>query len=124
MPQGHLFTTADVARAFGVGASTVKRWTEEGELEAAKTPGRHRRYTLAALRRFAAARRGAHVELFDALRRGDAERVRDIVAAGVIPSGARDLLTAGDPSPLEPALSERSESNGRLWMTHWYTPGP
>ena len=36
----------------------------------------------------------------------------------VILSGAKDLrLRMGDPSASEPALSERSESNGRLRMT-------
>jgi excisionase family DNA binding protein len=85
-----------VARAFGVGVSTVKRWTEEGELEAAKTPGKHRRYTLAALHDFARVRRlnaalppldlaetsvarPLHIELFRALQRGDDAAVRRIV---------------------------------------------
>jgi excisionase family DNA binding protein len=101
---GHLWTTAEVARAFGVGVSSVKRWTDEGELEAVKTPGKHRRYTLAALYRFASLQAlptdrlpaipdaqvrerlvqpRASVTLFDALRRGDDEAVRRLVTPGV-----------------------------------------
>lgn len=95
MPGTPLWTTADVARVFGVGVSTVKRWTEEGELDASKTPGRHRRYTLAALHDFAKMRhlpvelpplnlsastaRPPHIELFRALQRGDDAAVRRLV---------------------------------------------
>jgi excisionase family DNA binding protein len=98
------WTSAEVARAFRVGVSSVKRWTEEGELEAAKTPGRHRRYTLISLYRFASLRGlptdllppipdpqllerlktpRASVTLFGALRRGDAEAVKRIVTPRV-----------------------------------------
>jgi excisionase family DNA binding protein len=94
------WTSAEVARAFRVGVSSVKRWTEEGELEAVKTPGKHRRYTLTSLYRFASLRGlptdllpqiadaeirerlqtpQAAVLLFAALRRGDAEAVRRLV---------------------------------------------
>src|ERR1043166_9611056 len=41
-----LWTSAEVARAFRVGVSSIKRWTDEGELESVRTPGGHRRYSL------------------------------------------------------------------------------
>lgn len=50
------WTSADVAQALGVGVSSIKRWTDDGELESIKTVGGHRRYTLAAVWSFAQAR--------------------------------------------------------------------
>ena len=100
---GHLFTSAEVARAFRAGVSSIKRWTDEGELESVRTPGGHRRYSLAALYRFASIRNlgidllpaidqpdlfeeiplPADVTLFDALRAGDADAVRKLVTPHV-----------------------------------------
>jgi excisionase family DNA binding protein len=100
---GQLFTSAEVARAFRVGVSSVKRWTDEGELEAMRTPGKHRRYTLPALYRFASIRSlstdllpaleqaelfeeippPADITLYDALVFGDAEAVRNLVTPHV-----------------------------------------
>lgn len=100
---GHLWTSAEVARAFRVGVSSIKRWTDEGELEAARTPGRHRRYSLPALYRFASIRnlatellppfdqaelfeeipQPADVTLLDALLSGDTESVRGLVTPHV-----------------------------------------
>ncbi len=96
---GHLWTSAEVARAFRVGVSSIKRWTDEGELEAVRTPGRHRRYTLPALYRFASIRSlttdllpsldqtelfeeippPTDITLLEALIQGDADAVRGLV---------------------------------------------
>jgi len=93
---GRLWTSAEAARAFRVGVSSVKRWTDEAELESVRTPGGHRRYTLRALHRFAAARRlpveflppldsaielpkPPDITLYEALVRGDADAVRSLV---------------------------------------------
>jgi len=93
---GRLWTSAEAARAFRVGVSSVKRWTDEAELESVRTPGGHRRYTLRSLHRFASARRlptdllpplepdsdlprPPDISLFEALVRGDADAVRGLV---------------------------------------------
>src|SRR6185369_3782550 len=93
---GRLWTSAEAARAFRVGVSSVKRWTDEAELESVRTPGGHRRYTLKSLHQFAAALRlptdllpplepdhllpkPPDISLFEALVRGDADAVRSLV---------------------------------------------
>ncbi|HEX7154679.1 MAG TPA: B12-binding domain-containing protein [Thermoanaerobaculia bacterium] len=100
---GDLWTSAEAAHAFRVGVSSIKRWTDEGELESVRTPGGHRRYTLGALHRFARIRglaidalpaiaeldrrielpQPADVTLFDALVHGDAEAVRRLMTPRV-----------------------------------------
>ena len=103
-PRGdHLWTSAEVAHAFRVGVSSIKRWTDEGELEAVKTPGGHRRYTLPALYRFASIRSlstsqlppldqaelfddpppPADVTLYEALAAGNVSAVRQLVTPHV-----------------------------------------
>lgn len=92
--RSELVTSAQAASAFRVGVSSIKRWTDEGELEAVRTPGGHRRYSAAALRRFADLRGlpterlprvrievppPADVTLFEALASGDAMAVRHLV---------------------------------------------
>ena len=96
---GDLWTSAEAASAFRVGVSSIKRWTDEGELESVRTPGNHRRYTLIALHRFASIRKipadllpplvgevaraivplPAELTLFEAMRSGDAVAVRQLV---------------------------------------------
>src|SRR5215210_5371345 len=100
---GRLWTSADAARAFRVGVSSIKRWTDEGELDSVRTPGGHRRYTASALIRFASIRGlptehlprasseespydlppPADVTLLDALIRGDADSIRRLVTPRV-----------------------------------------
>ena len=103
LAHGRLFTSADVARAFRVGVSSIKRWTDDGELESVRTPGGHRRYTAAALHRFASIRGlstdrlppllleespveippPADVTLYDALLHGNADVIRKLVTPRV-----------------------------------------
>lgn len=105
LPSHHheLWTSAQVAHAFRVGVSSIKRWTDEGELESVRTPGGHRRYTLPALYRFASIRNlstdklppleqgelfedippAADIKLYDALAAGDAGAVRELVTPHV-----------------------------------------
>ena len=94
-----LWTSAQAAHAFRVGVSSIKRWTDEGELEAIRTRGNHRRYTPLALHRFASLKRlpvdrlpplpspesevevppPADVTLFEALVAGDEMTIRRLV---------------------------------------------
>ena len=98
-----VWTSAEAARLFRVGVSSIKRWTDEGELETIRTPGGHRRYTLPALYRFASIRGlavdllppleqaelfedippPADITLLDALIAGDADAVRKLVTPHV-----------------------------------------
>ena len=93
----HLWTSSDAARAFRVGVSSIKRWTDEGELESVRTPGGHRRYTPVSLHTFASIRGlqtdllpplpqvaaklplPADVTLYQALAQGDPGAVRALI---------------------------------------------
>ena len=95
--RNRLWTSADAARVFRVGVSSIKRWTDEGELESVRTPGGHRRYTALSLHRFASIRglpmeglppmqlavaeipAPADVTLYQALANGDAAAVWRLV---------------------------------------------
>lgn len=102
--QGRLWTSAEAARAFRVGVSSIKRWTDEGELESIRTPGGHRRYTPTSLHRFATIRglsidklppltelddvhplEPADTTLYEALTKGDQAAVRRLVIPRVDP---------------------------------------
>ena len=91
-----LLTSSEAARLLRVGVSSIKRWTDEGELESVRTPGGHRRYTAASLRAFASVQglpmellppapaaevvpRPADLTLLEALVRGDESAVRRLV---------------------------------------------
>lgn len=39
-----LMTSTEVSRTFQVHPKTVARWSEDGKIEAVRTPGGHRRY--------------------------------------------------------------------------------
>jgi len=118
--RGELWTSAEVARSFRVGVSSIKRWTDEGELESVRTPGGHRRYSLPALYRFASIRNlplhelplveqgelfedippEADLTLFDALISGDSESVKQLVTPHVATTVQRAAFldrVVGDP---------------------------
>jgi excisionase family DNA binding protein len=44
-----MFSPRDVALALGASEASIKRWCDQGELQAVKTPGGHRRITLASV---------------------------------------------------------------------------
>lgn len=57
-PETETITLGEAASALGVSASTLRRWTEQGRIRAARTPGGHRRFPLAEVRRVNALRGG------------------------------------------------------------------
>src|SRR4029079_8173334 len=100
MPKPQYISTAHVARALGVGVSTIKRWVDEGILPAHKTAGGHRKLLLTDVLRlaregdfprvdlsgiqFVADSRGSldskvlSKQLLSALKRGEGEAVRSL----------------------------------------------
>jgi molybdopterin-binding protein len=50
------FTVGQAAELLGVSSDTVRRWVDDGQIPAARTPGGRRRVDGAALARFSAAR--------------------------------------------------------------------
>ena len=46
------YSTADLAKLFDVNESTVKRWSDTGDLECVKTRGGHRRFSVGSVLRF------------------------------------------------------------------------
>jgi excisionase family DNA binding protein len=113
-------STAEVARALGVGATTVKRWVDDGVLPAHRTAGGHRKVPLADVRRLAregdcpradpgllsappAADAGQRAEqLFRALRQGDVATAQTLLEQAY-GAGARVESLADD--VIAPALA-------------------
>jgi Predicted cobalamin binding protein len=126
-----LWTSSEVAKLFSVGVSSVKRWTDDGELEAVRTPGHHRRYTVPSLYRFAALRNlptdglppldearlravvppPADVTLFEALRRSDIDAVRLLV----VPPRGSDLGQKA--AFLDRVIGDALREIGERWST-------
>jgi excisionase family DNA binding protein len=125
-------STAEVARALGVGVSTVKRWVDDGILPAHKTAGGHRKLLLAdvlrlvhggdfprldlsGLRFIAEAPgvvdpKGLSRQLLDALKRGDRDAVRSLIQ-GAYQSGVA-VETLAD-FVIAPAMGQL----GHAWET-------
>lgn len=127
--RGELWSSAEAARAFRVGVSSIKRWTDDGELESVRTVGKHRRYTLLALHRFASIRKlptdllppldeplaavaiepPAEFTLFEALLRGDATLVRQLVNPRVASIAQRAAF-------LDRVVGDALREIGERWM--------
>lgn len=112
MSPKELLTTTEAARIASVGASTIKRWADQGALPFVRTVGGHRRFERSSVERM--------------LREHGAGQRRGVVAAIDAPSGApfRPLSSDHGPSadPLALALAwravleraQRYELDGRL----------
>lgn len=55
-----LLTISQASRMLGVSEVTLRQWTDEGQIEAFVTPGGHRRYNEADLRRFMGSKTRVH----------------------------------------------------------------
>jgi len=53
LPERSLVSISEASRILGVNEATLRLWTDEGKIKAFVTPGGHRRYSRADLRRFA-----------------------------------------------------------------------
>src|SRR4051812_22165986 len=82
-----------VAAALGVGATTVKRWVDEGVLPAQRTVGGHRRILLRDVLRLA---RAGHFPRLDLGRLGLPQRGEAPPDSGEVAGQLRDALTGGD----------------------------
>lgn len=56
MVQESLLSISEASRLLGVSEAALRQWTDEGKIKAFITPGGHRRYFRAALKRFVSAR--------------------------------------------------------------------
>jgi excisionase family DNA binding protein len=139
MQEPRYLSTAEVARALGVGVSTVKRWVDDGILPAHRTAGGHRKLLLADVLRLvhggdfprvdlsgleflADARggddpKGLSRRLLDALKRGDRDAVPSLIQ-GAYRSGMA-VETLAD-FVIAPAMNElgREWETGRIDILH------
>lgn len=60
MAQRYLVSISEASRVLGVREATLRLWTDEGKIRAFVTPGGHRRYSMADLRRFAGLQARVH----------------------------------------------------------------
>lgn len=60
MPEHPLVSIGEASRILGVSEATLRAWTDEGRIRAFVTPGGHRRYARADLKRFAGLRAKVH----------------------------------------------------------------
>ena len=125
---------ADLARALGVGVSSVKRWVDGGAIRAGRTAGGHRRISLAEAIRFARAEGSVVVEpevlglggdggarldalpqgdedecLYEALLEGSLERASGVLIALYLNGWSVARIVDGP-------LRESMHRVGRLWL--------
>lgn len=60
VPEQFLVSISEASRILGVNEATLRQWTDEGSIKAFITPGGHRRYSRADLRRFAGLQARVH----------------------------------------------------------------
>lgn len=104
-----------LARALGLGESTIKRWIDQGRIPAQKTAGGHRRIPVAAAVAFV---REGGLELADPAALGLA------LAAEAEPETLVDLLSSEDPHRVI-TLFERlyaTGANGHVLADEWLAP--
>jgi MerR family transcriptional regulator, light-induced transcriptional regulator len=139
MPNPQYVSTAEVARALGVGVSTVKRWVDEEILPAHKTPGGHRKLLLSDVLRlvkegdfpqlnlsrlqFAAETQGdvdpkaLSQLLVTALKGGDGDAVRSLLQGGYQAGIAMETLADFVIAPAMNHLGHEWEK-GRIQVLH------
>ncbi len=99
--QGYV-SPIELARAVGLGESTVKRWIDQGRVPAVKTPGGHRRIPIAAALGFV---RSAGLSLLDPGALGL------FLGGDATPQGLRKVLATNLPEPVI-SLLERVYASG------------
>jgi MerR family transcriptional regulator, light-induced transcriptional regulator len=139
MPKPQYISTAHVARALGVGVSTVKRWVDEGILPAHKTAGGHRKLLLADVLRmvregdfprldlselqFVAETHGGvdpevlSQQLLAALKRGEGDAVRSLIHGAYQSGVAMETLADFVIAPAMNQLGHEWEA-GRIEVLH------
>jgi excisionase family DNA binding protein len=139
MQEPRYISTAEVARALGVGVSTVKRWVDDGVLPAHKTAGGHRKLLVADILRLvregdfprldlsglefvAEVREGAGAkrlsrQLLTALKRGEREAVRSLIHGAYRSGVAVETLADFVIAPAMYQLGHEWET-GRIEVLH------
>jgi excisionase family DNA binding protein len=139
MPDPQYVSTSDVARALGVGVSTVKRWVDEGILPAHRTAGGHRKLLLGDVLRlvregdfpsldlsqlqFVDQTRGRvdpkalSKQLLTALKRGERDAVRSLIHGAYRSGLAMDALADFVIAPAMNQLGHEWEA-GRIEVLH------
>ncbi len=109
MAETRYLSTAEVARALGVGVTTVKRWVDEGVLPAHRTVGGHRKVPLADVLRLM--REGDLPRADLGLLTGSAAAAPD---AGQLAQQLFRALRQGDPAAAQALLRSAYESGAAV----------
>jgi excisionase family DNA binding protein len=139
MQEPRYLSTAQVARALGVGVSTVKRWVDDGILPAHKTAGGHRKLLLADVLRLVregdfprldlsslevvaeahggADAKGLSLALLTALKRGERDAVRSLIHGAYRSGVAVETLADAVIAPAMNRLGHEWET-GRIEVLH------